>query len=392
MRALVYVQHLLGIGHLVRAGALARGLEAAGVRVTLVSGGSVVPGADRGVSRFVQLPPVRAADRSFAVLLDEHDRPIDGDWRSARRERLLALLDAEQPDLLLIEMYPFGRRKLRFEIEPLLERAAARREASGRPVIASSVRDVLIEPSSAQRVDEMVERVRRYFDLVLIHADPALIPFERSFARFPDIAHLARYTGYVLGDPPPAADGGPGSGEVLVSVGGGTASDGIVEAVMEARALTSLAAVPWRVLVGHGCAEQRLRTLRDAAPRGVVVERARTDFLHLLANSRLSISRGGYNTVVEVLAAGVPALCLPFVEERASEQWLRCRLLAERGVIETVAPDEIDAGSIAAAVARALEAAPARTTAIDTRGAGRSAELLLRALEARGLSGGRAAS
>ena len=44
--ALIYVQHLLGIGHLVRAGALARGLEAAGIRVVLVSGG--MPASLRG--------------------------------------------------------------------------------------------------------------------------------------------------------------------------------------------------------------------------------------------------------------------------------------------------------------------------------------------------------
>ena len=31
--ALIYVQHLLGIGHLVRAGALARGLEAVNFRI-----------------------------------------------------------------------------------------------------------------------------------------------------------------------------------------------------------------------------------------------------------------------------------------------------------------------------------------------------------------------
>ena len=37
--ALLYVQHLLGIGHLIRASALARGLEAAGIRVIPVTGG-----------------------------------------------------------------------------------------------------------------------------------------------------------------------------------------------------------------------------------------------------------------------------------------------------------------------------------------------------------------
>ena len=57
-RILFYVQHLLGIGHLMRAGTLARALEAAGFDVLIVSGGTHVPGFDPGAARVVQLPPV----------------------------------------------------------------------------------------------------------------------------------------------------------------------------------------------------------------------------------------------------------------------------------------------------------------------------------------------
>ena len=44
LRVLVYVQHLLGIGHLKRAATLARALAAQGMQVTLTSGGPAVPG------------------------------------------------------------------------------------------------------------------------------------------------------------------------------------------------------------------------------------------------------------------------------------------------------------------------------------------------------------
>ena len=47
LKALFYVQHLLGIGHLMRAGTLTRALEENGIEVTLVSGGTPVPGLDR---------------------------------------------------------------------------------------------------------------------------------------------------------------------------------------------------------------------------------------------------------------------------------------------------------------------------------------------------------
>ena len=41
-RVFFYVQHLLGIGHLVRASRIAQALQAAGFDVTLVTGGSAV--------------------------------------------------------------------------------------------------------------------------------------------------------------------------------------------------------------------------------------------------------------------------------------------------------------------------------------------------------------
>jgi hypothetical protein len=114
--ALLYVQHLLGIGHLVRACALAQGLEAAGIRVVVVSGGMPVPVLDLGASRFEQLPPVRAADESFKVLLDENGTAVSDAWKAQRRERLLAIFDRELPDIVITELYPFGRRQMRFEI------------------------------------------------------------------------------------------------------------------------------------------------------------------------------------------------------------------------------------------------------------------------------------
>ena len=59
-RILLYVQHLLGIGHQKRAATLTRALEAAGFAVTYVSGGFPVRGLDTGPADFVQLPPARA--------------------------------------------------------------------------------------------------------------------------------------------------------------------------------------------------------------------------------------------------------------------------------------------------------------------------------------------
>ncbi|MGB0577164.1 MAG: hypothetical protein ACPGPC_13595 [Alphaproteobacteria bacterium] len=66
-KALFYVQHLLGIGHLKRAATLSRAMEAVGFDVTIVSGGKTVPGVNTGSTSFVQLPPMRSKDEPSPV-------------------------------------------------------------------------------------------------------------------------------------------------------------------------------------------------------------------------------------------------------------------------------------------------------------------------------------
>ena len=376
--ALLYVQHLLGIGHLVRASALAQGLEAAGIRVVLVSGGMPVPVLDLGASRFEQLPPARVADETFKILVDEAGKPVNDIWKANRRDRLLAIFDRERPDIVITELFPFGRRQMRFEIEPLLERARSFRGQGSRPKIVSSVRDILVPPAKAGRIEETIAWVRKYYDLVLTHGDQSVIPFERSFGRAGEIADLVHSTGYVVRPAPVRqGPGAPGYEEVIVSAGGGAVSEGLLRVVIAARALCDSRQRPWRVLIGHNYPERAFLACRAAAPGGVLVERARGDFPQLLANCALSISQGGYNTVIEVLATGARALCLPFADGKESEQTLRCRLLAERGLLQIIEQDAFGPQQVAKAVDRALESPPIEGHMINTDGAARSAALLL---------------
>ena len=121
-RAFFYVQHLLGIGHLKRAVTLARAMAGAGLEVTLASGGLPVPALARdgnlqGV-RFVQLPPASAADLTFKSLVDDAGKPVDAEWKRMRGKALLAAWREADPHVLVLELFPFGRRQMRFELLP----------------------------------------------------------------------------------------------------------------------------------------------------------------------------------------------------------------------------------------------------------------------------------
>jgi predicted glycosyltransferase len=366
-RVFFHVQHLLGIGHIRRAAVLARTLAASGFDVLLVSGGAPLT-LDLGGARFHQLPPVRARDEGLRELSRLDGTPLDEAFKAERTRALLELFRAEQPDVLITEQFPFGRTQLRFELLPLLQAA---RERGPRPLIVSSVRDVVRRSVSPQRVQETLELLRS-FDTVLIHGDPKMIGFERSFAAWDAIRDRAAYTGYVADDlaraEGTAGQGTTGQGEVIVSVGGGAVGAPLIEAAASARAKTALAAHTWRLLGGAG----ESRTVN-----GLTVEPARSDFPTLLRNATLSISQAGYNTVVETLACADRAVLVPFGTARETEQSDRATWLAERGLVtclpaETLAPD-----TLASAVDRALQGRSIRSfPPCDLNGAAATAVLL----------------
>ena len=359
MRVFFHVQHLLGIGHLKRAATLARALRTAGFEVTLASGGMPVESIGMESIPVLQLPPATSVD--FKHLLDEDGRPVDEAWKKRRTEALLDAYQASKADVLLIELFPFGRRQLRFELLPLLESA-------GDALVVCSVRD-LLQPRPA-REDEMLQCFEYYFDQVLVHGDPRVATFERSFGKVGRLAGKLHYTGYVVEEEERKGDAG--QGEVLVSAGGGAVGRRLLETAIAARPLSALRDRTWRVLAGVNAGD-----IGDLKGEGVIVERARNDFTLRLRNCVLSVSQAGYNTVMETLQARARAVLVPFAEGGEAEQTLRARLLAERGLAQMVEEDSLTPGRLAAAIDRAAVAPRPAAGAVDLGGARRTAELLL---------------
>ena len=374
---LLYVQHLLGIGHLRRSLRIVEALVREGIRVTLISGGEPLSSlACTSAERVIQLPPIRALDAGFKVLVDGTGRPIDDQLRTARRSALLAAFADAQPDAVLIEAFPFGRRAFRFELDGLIEAARARLP---RPLILCSLRDVVVLPSDPRRPKEIVDRVRNDFDFVLVHGDPAFIPLEESFPLASEISDRLIYTGYVAKAPEAghaaASEETAGADEVVVSVGGGAVGGALLRTAIETRRQGYLANRRWRLLAGPNLPEPEFAALAAGLPEGVVLEQYRPDFPQMLGRCRVSVSQAGYNTVLDILAARAAAVVVPFASGRETEQSLRAERLAARGVLELLPENQLSPDRLASAMNRAMFARPA-TIAIDTGGARRSARLI----------------
>ena len=378
-RVLFYVQHLLGIGHIKRSALICRSLAEAGLETILVSGGLPLSGLDLGGARLEQLPPLRSADLDFTALLDEAGQPVDEAWKAARRDRLLALFRNLRPDALIIEMYPFGRRQMRFELIPLLEAARA---AVPRPLVLSSLRDILAKAPRPDRAAWIAEQIARDFDGVLVHADPGFVTLEASFPEAAGFAEKLFYTGFVA-PPAPQPAPGPRAG-VVVSAGGGAVGEALIETALAARPRSRLAGEDWTVLTGPNFPERRLAALAGQNPETVTLARAHPQFLALLSRAKLSISQGGYNTVMDLLRVGTPAVIVPFAAEGEAEQTMRARLLEAAGAAVMLAEDDLGPASLAQAIERATaaESSPQRLD-FDLEGAAGSASRVLQALNER---------
>lgn len=349
---MIYVQHLLGVGHLQRARQLAMALAQQGFRVELVTGGMPRAGADIPGVNIHQLPPTYCADASFSLLLDANGREIDETWRDGRRTQLLDLFDRLSPRVLITETFPFGRRMLRFELMPLLAKARASAQCQ---LVISSIRDMLQPKSNPGRNQEILALVEQYYDHVIVHGDPAVARLEDSFESAAVLRDKIFYSGYISQIAAAPIDKNDAHGEVLVSAGGSGTGLRILETAIGARASTRLAHIDWRILVSPAIDDADFRRLRQLAVQGIIVERNRADFTDLMRHASLSISQAGYNTVTDILGARIPAVVIPFADSGEIEQTLRAQRLQACGRLAMLEAHQLSTAKLATAVDHALE-------------------------------------
>ena len=239
MRILQYCQHVLGIGHFFRTLEICRALS--DHEVVLVTGGARIDINLPGHIQEVSLPSL-LMDKEFKNLLTGEKKNSVPEIKQERRRALFKLYKETAPDLFMIELYPFGRGAFSFEIDPVLKGI---RYGILKPArVVCSLRDILVDkkkytPSYEARV---VASLNRYFDALLIHADPALLKLDETFSRVNAVTIPVVYTGFVTPAPPAGARAklrkklGIKDTEPLIvaSLGGGRVGEALLEAVIKA--------------------------------------------------------------------------------------------------------------------------------------------------------------
>ena len=372
MKIFHYCQHVLGIGHFFRSLELCRAL--ADHEVVLITGGPPVDAALPGHVREKRLPDLQMNPDFNGLFSSQKDSGLE-QIKSKRRDCLLDQFKRERPDIFLVELYPFGRKAFRFELDPILQ-AFESRDLSPCGVVCS-VRDILVEKDDAVKHESRaVKTLNRHFDAVLVHADPKLARLEETFDQFDRIDIPVIYTGYIARRPLPEAGRklrrqmnlATDDRLIVASAGGGNVGAKLLEAAMRAFAqLQGKHQMHLKVFTGPFLPTDDYKRLNDLAGERVRVDRFSADFLSYLAAADLSVSMGGYNTTMNILATEVPALVWPFAQNR--EQRMRAERLAAAGVLRVLKDNDLQPERLAAIMEQAISVVGRPSAAFNLDGA-----------------------
>ena len=372
-RLMIYVQNLLGIGHLRRAAGISRAAVEKGFDVRFVSGGFPIKDLNIGEARFYQVPPVRSLDGDFKTLVDENNNEITNLWRDKRRKLLLDLFEKIQPQILLTELFPFGRRQFRFELIPLLTKAKDTKSCSQ---VVCSMRDILVTKPRHDRNLEIVETLENFYQKILVHGDRKVISLAETFPLEQRISHLIEYTGYVLTPGHTGDTGRDGAGEIIVSAGGGAVGYATLPKIFKLRNEVSVSDFPWRFVTGPHMPLEVFKELKRKETKDTFVERNRPDLPAVISRAKLSISQAGYNTIAEIMDAGTPAVVVPYEGGIETEQRIRSDLLAKRSLLQVVDENELTVKNMDNAIHQALNIELIKKLDINLDGARHTAHLL----------------
>ncbi|HWQ31562.1 MAG TPA: glycosyltransferase [Blastocatellia bacterium] len=373
-----YCQHVLGMGHLIRSLEIVRGL--ADFEVCFLNGGEPLTGyAPPPHVSVINLPPVRS-DATFSSLHAADETQSLAEISAQRRQMLLAAYERFQPEALVIEMFPFGRRKFADELIPLLELARA---PESRTRVACSLRDILVGKRDQQRFEtEACRLANAYFDLVLIHSDPHFQRLEETFSLKAELRCPVVYTGFVSQAETQNADADdlPEVNDderlFVVSIGGGRVGSELIRCAIAASALMSRE-LPHRLLIFTGpylpeAEYQQLQTLIAGNPV-ITLRRYTTNLTAVLRRADLSLSLAGYNTCMNLLVSGTRAIVYPFTGNNNQEQTIRAEKLRALGLVEIIREAELQPEHLAALMLQTIGQARVNTVAPDLNGVSRTA-------------------
>jgi predicted glycosyltransferase len=367
-----------GLGHLRRtttlAEAIRRELPQAEVLITTGSPVATAFPQSAGID-IVKLPSV-TKNASGQYVARSLGLPIDALVR-LRQNLLLEVQQSFRPHILIVDHQILG---LAEELLPVLQSA---RNFGTRTILG--VRDIIDAPEIVAREwgrPVVREALRSMYERVCVYGDPQVFDPREQYPIPAELRERLEFVGYVARDatPPPAPRETRERPHVLAMVGGGEDGGERIDTVLEALALGPC---PFEttVVLGPLSSHERAREFkrRARALENVTIQTFHADIPHLLARSDAVVSMAGYNSVVEVLSSGVPAIFCPRSFPRR-EQLIRAERLEALGLASCLASPSAE--ELRAALLRELTRGPRRAPLPRMDGANSLARVVAQELAA----------
>jgi predicted glycosyltransferase len=342
-RILYYCQSLVGVGHLTCSLRIIEQLLRH-CDVDLIQGG-----LDAGSTishpgyRNLRLPTLLHDSDTGGFYDPDEQGELDDVWE-ARAAAIGGFLQWPY-DAIVVEFYPFGRRRFKREIQAMFRSV---REHCGPVPIFCSVREVLV-PRPVETERRMVESVRKHIHTVFIRGDADVVRFDETFSLAKEIADRLCYTGYVCAPQPNAWP--PKKKQILVSQGGGNVGGELLAGAIGAAAL--LPEYTFLLAAGSRTTAAQIESLRNSVrSANVEIVPFLADFQHRLRESCLSINMGGDNTLMDVVTARTPSLAYPYAGN--SEQGFRISKFAQRGFVHVLTAEDLEPARLRQRIEHAL--------------------------------------
>jgi predicted glycosyltransferase len=322
----------------------------------------------------VNMPPLGINESNQIVSHDRRtsvERALD-----CRKKMIRTCFDNLSPAVVFIELFPFGRKKFAVELLPLLE--AARSEET-RALVVCSVPDILTgKKENQQRSDDYAAGLaNKYFDLVLAHSDPSFARFSESYHPSLRLDVPVVHTGLVVPRTTSVVSFESNRKRVVVSAGGGVAGESLLRMAIEAHSHLEDPAIEMKLIGGPFLPDESwnaLRALSRGKPKLNLV-RYVPNLFDEMRGAADSVSQAGYNTCVDIVRAGVPALVVPFAKANEGEQYKRALRLQQLGAVRVLRERDQSPARLAAEI-KELMKSKVTTPKLDLTGAQTSARVI----------------
>ena len=383
----LYSHDTFGLGHLRRTLAIAEHLlsRSPAFDVLLLTGSPVIGSWDLPPGLRVQpmTPVVKLAAERYAAREGQLPFSLVKGYREAL---ILRTVMRERPDVLLVDHAPAGMKG-----ELLSTLALIRREMPQTKVVLG-LRDILDAPEGVRRQwceEEIYPLLETAYDHIVVYGCREIFDAAAAYGISGSVAAKLSFAGYIAR---PAEATGPdpdaawravapeGAGKrVLVTAGGGGDGEFLFSAYLAALERMPAGSTSSVVVTGPLIPVEQQNALMAAASRrsDVAIIPVTTNLVPLLRSADLTVAMGGYNTTVEILAGGKPAIIVPRSKPRV-EQLMRATMLARLGLVRMAEDGPDLAEHLAALVSETPAGAAPRAlpSALDLGGVRRVGDLL----------------